>query len=244
MIILSIVIPCYNEEKSINFILDKFDKIPEKNNFELILVDNGSSDNTWKLLKEKLEKYKFLKVLKIKHNIGYGHGIVSGLSIAKGKFVGWTHADLQTDIFDINKAYKILKEDGLRKDLYIKGLRKNRNLLDQIFTFGMTIFESILLRTILIDINAQPNIFPKEFIEKWEKPPDDFLLDLYSYVLAKKSSYRVKRFDVKFEKRKFGISSWNINWKSKFIFTFKIFIGSIILKSKINSLSKISLYNN
>ena len=234
MIILSIVIPCFNEEKNIKSILDKFNKFSDNKKFELVLVDNGSSDNTWKYIKECLPKYKFLKALRIKKNIGYGNGIVSGLSIAEGRYLGWTHADLQADINDIYRAYKILKEDGFKNDIYIKGFRKNRKLADQIFTFGMTIIESLWFGTILDDINGQPNIFPKEFFNKWENPPKDFLLDLYSFYLAKIYDLRIKRFNVKFITRKYGTSSWNINWKSKFIFTFKILLGSLKLKPKLN----------
>ena len=53
------------------------------------------------------------------------------------------------------------------------------------FTFGMSVFESVLLRRPLRDINAQPTLFPRSLYETWTTPPEDFALDLYAYVSAK-----------------------------------------------------------
>ena len=238
---LSIVIPCFNEEENIFLLLKEFEKITINNNFELILVDNGSVDKTWYFLKEAEKRYKFLKILKINNNIGYGHGIVSGLSVAKGKYIGWTHADLQTDICDILKAYTIINESKAPENIYVKGLRRNRRLYENIFSFGMSVFESLWLGVFLRDINAQPNLFPKNFFDYWIDPPNDFLLDLYSYALAKKCGYKIKRINVLFKKRIFGKSSWNINWKSKFKFSFRIFLDSIQIRNKFFNTIKIIL---
>lgn len=240
---LSVVIPCYNEEKNISLLLSDFDKFGKNYNFELIMVDNGSSDDTWLLLNKFLPRYKFLRILRIKKNIGYGHGIVSGLSIAKGDYVGWTHADLQTDIYDIIKAYKVLLKKGFPEKIYVKGTRINRDFSETFFTFGMSILESIWFGTLLFDINAQPNIFSKKFFDKWVNTPNNFLLDLYSYALAKKCSYKVERINVEWKKRKYGTSAWNINWKSKFIFSFQIVLGSIPLKSILYKIQKSILLN-
>ena len=61
--------------------------------------------------------------------MGYGYGIVSGLKNAKGDFIGYTHADLQTDPADIIRAYKLIKENNFDKYIYIKGDRKGKILL-------------------------------------------------------------------------------------------------------------------
>ena len=232
---LSIVIPCFNEEDNIPLLIDKFNVYSSEYSFELILVDNGSNDNTWDLLNKLLPKHKFLKILKIENNIGYGDGILKGLAIGKGNYLGWTHADLQTDINDVFNALKLIKKMNFPENIYIKGKRKNRNIFDQFFTTGMSIIESLWLGVTLWDINGQPNVFPKNFFKLWEYPPKDFLLDLYSYSLAKKMGFSIKRIDVIFKKRKFGISSWNINLKSKFIFICNILIHSIPLRFKVTS---------
>ncbi|HSW97746.1 MAG TPA: glycosyltransferase family 2 protein, partial [Candidatus Saccharimonadales bacterium] len=104
---LSIVVPFYNEEKNIPLVLDAYVKskpIP----FELICVNNGSTDISaevfTKITKEK--KYAFVKVVTIKKNIGYGNGIMTGVKEAKGDVIAWTHADMQTDPQDVFRAYE------------------------------------------------------------------------------------------------------------------------------------------
>ena len=95
-------------------------------------------------------------------NQGYGYGILHGLKSCNSEYVGWTHADMQTDPNDVVKAWGIAKESP-EKNVYVKGNRKGRPLGDSFFTWGMGVFESIYMGKKLYDINAQPNIFPKSF---------------------------------------------------------------------------------
>ena len=97
---LSIIIPCYNESKNIPLILEKFESVIKRDDVEVILVNNGSTDNSQMVLDELLPKYPFSKVVKVEVNQGYGFGITSGLCEAKGEFIGYTHADMQTDPAD------------------------------------------------------------------------------------------------------------------------------------------------
>ena len=72
----------------------------------VIIIDNGSTDHTHqKIVNSKLFKEKKINFLKIEKNIGYGHGIMAGVNIAKGNFIGWCHADLQTEPIDVVNAY-------------------------------------------------------------------------------------------------------------------------------------------
>ena len=82
----------------------------------------------------------------------------------------------------------------------------------------MAIFESILLKKIMWDINGQPTLFRKEFFASWENPPEDFSLDLYSYYMAKLQKLKIKRIPVSFGKRFSGVSSWNTGLKSRIKF--------------------------
>ena len=122
-----------------------------------------------------------------------------------------------------------------KKNFYVKGNRQNRPLKDQFFTFGMSIFESILLKKIIYDVNAQPTIFPKDFYESWNNPPTDFSLDLYSYYLALKKGLEIKKIKVKFEDRIAGESHWNKGLVSKIKFILRTLKYS--LKLKLNSIS-------
>ena len=94
---LSIVIPCYNESKSIPYLLEQFTEVIGTRDIEVILVDNGSVDETPAVLAALLPRYQFVKTTRVDKNQGYGFGILSGLRIGTGDFLGWMHADLQSD---------------------------------------------------------------------------------------------------------------------------------------------------
>ena len=183
---MSIIIPCYNEEENIPIILDKFDNILTNEDIEIILVNNGSTDNSDEVLKRLLPKYLFAKTVLVPINKGYGYGIFQGLKEAKGDFLGWMHADMQTTPSDVLKSYKILEENSWNKNIFIKGRRRKRPLFKRIVTLGMSLFESILFGEILHDIGAQPNFFSKEFFNSWINPPADFAFDTYAFYMAKK----------------------------------------------------------
>ena len=204
---LSIVIPCYNEGQNLKLLLESCrNAIGERDDIEVIIVDNGSTDlsliNLEIILKDR--KYSFVNLKKVKKNIGYGHGILEGLSVAKGKVLSWTHADLQTDPLDVILAFEKYKVDLINSICIVKGNRIGRNFFDTIFTAGMSILSSIFLRSILWDINAQPKIFNKNLMLLLDKAPLDFSLDLYLLYMVNKSKIRINSYPVKFSNRKFG----------------------------------------
>jgi polyisoprenyl-phosphate glycosyltransferase len=230
---LSIVIPCYNEEKNIPIILKRFSKELKKSKMlqttEVILVDNNSNDNTKTVLKKQLSKYKFARST-FQPNPGYGAALSKGLNEASGEFVAWTHGDIQTPPADVLKAYDLIQKQEDQKKVYVKGKRIGRPLVDKLVnTLGMSIFETLVLRKPLYDINAQPNLFHRSFLKKAKNLPQEFSFDLYMYYMARRARLKIVRFPVHFGKRIFGESSWNTGWKAriKFIrrtisFTFKM----------------------
>ena len=230
---LSIVVPCYNEEKNIPLILEKFSSVINRDDVEMILVNNGSTDNSEIVLSELIPNYSFARVVNVEVNQGYGFGITSGLNEAKGEFIGYTHADMQTDPADVLKALQIIEQQINPKNCYIKGDRKGRPLFDQFFTMGMSAFETIYLGKKLWDINAQPNIFHKSFFESLENIPKDFSLDLYFLYTAQKQGLKVIRFDVVFPERVHGESSWNTGLASKWKFIKRTIDFSMKLKKEL-----------
>lgn len=200
---LSVVVPCYNEEGNIPLIVSKFDKILSETSedIEVILVNNGSSDDSKMIMSETIAKTtQNIRTLNIEKNIGYGDGILSGLKVAKGNILAWTHADLQTDPYDLVIALNEYKKHN-DPDLIIKGKRKNRNIIDSFFTWAMQSYSNIVLKTTLNDINAQPKMFGRNFYEKnFKNPPKDFSLDLYLLSLSRKTL----SVDVFFDKRIYG----------------------------------------
>lgn len=216
---LSVVVPCYNEAKNIPLILSGFDKVINRNDIEVLLVDNGSTDESEEVFNELLPNYPFARMVKVIENKGYGFGVLSGLKEAKGEYIGWTHADMQTDPKDVIKALAIIEDGNEGSNVYVKGDRKGRPFFDQFFTSGMSLFETVYMGERLHDINAQPNIFHRDFFAGWKNPPYDFALDLYALYMARKQKLNIIRFDVLFPERIHGTSSWNTSFaaKKKFI---------------------------
>ena len=154
---LSLIIPCYNEVKNIPLLINRLNKVFDSNLHEIILVDNGSFDGTKEKIRDLAYNSKLIKLVRVEKNIGYGNGIIEGLKVAKGNFIGWTHADLQTDPKDALRALNILEDS--KEKIFFKGLRNGRKISDRFFTFFMTIFEFFILGKVMWDINAQPTIF-------------------------------------------------------------------------------------
>lgn len=227
---LSVVIPCYNEKENIPLLLRRFEEVLSgAQGIEVILVDNGSSDGSAEVLAELLPRYPFAKTVRVEVNQGYGYGILQGLKSADGEYLGWTHADMQTDPADVVKAWELVLA---QKDtpVYVKGRRRRRPFMDQLFTVCMGIFESVYFGVPLWDINAQPNVFPRSFFENWENPPFDFAIELYSFCMAKKMQLRMIRTAVGFSERAHGYSSWNRGFKSKINLIKRTLISSYRLK--------------
>ena len=220
----SLVIPCYNEAATLPQLAHKCHEIVSTHpSIEIILVDNGSTDDTPNILKGIP-----LKSVRVEVNQGYGHGILTGLRCASGDILGWTHADMQADPGDIVHGMKLFEQYG--KNIFAKGRRYGRPLVDVFFTVVMSFFETVLLKTPLWDINAQPSLFPRSFFQSWKNPPHDFSLDLYAYYQARKQNLGIHRFPVSFDKRLHGTSHWNINWPAKMKFIWRTIQFSLQLK--------------
>jgi hypothetical protein len=149
-------------------------------------------------------------------NKGYGFGILQGLAVAEGRILSWTHADLQTDPKDVVLAYELYKVELESNRCIVKGERKGRNLFDNIFTGGMSLISSLILNQRLWDINAQPKIFHRDFMNHLKKAPYDFSLDLYVLFVANRIKISIKSFPVFFSNREFGEAKGGGTLKGKF----------------------------
>jgi glycosyltransferase involved in cell wall biosynthesis len=210
---LSLVIPCYNEAANLQLLLDRCKEVLKHPGLEVVLVDNGSTDNTPAILKESLPRYPGCRSVRVEVNKGYGFGILAGLAACKGEILGWTHADLQTDPQDALRGLALFDRHG--SDIFVKGRRSGRPAADVFFTVGMSFFETLLLGKPMWDINAQPSMFSRQFFATWKDAPHDFSLDLYAYYQAQRAGLAVHRFPVRFGQRAHGVSHWNVNWAAK-----------------------------
>ncbi len=215
---LSIIVPFYNEAKNVPLVLDAFKKLADKySSFELICVNDGSKDITGEILNQAVQtgNYSFLKVISYFPNGGYGNAIMAGVRSANGSVVAWTHSDMQTSPEDVFKAFQFFK-DSSDKKIIAKGWRINRTLQQIVLSFGMATIASIILRRKLVEINAQPKLFPKELVPLLKDAPKDFSLDLYLLCIAQNENYKIKTIPVKFSDRIHGESSWSGSFQTKY----------------------------
>lgn len=95
MNLLSIVVPCFNEDESVGIFLEEIQKTLKDYNFEVIYVNDGSSDNTLKYIKELASKNSNVKYLSFSRNFGKESAIFAGLKYASGDYICLMDADLQ-----------------------------------------------------------------------------------------------------------------------------------------------------
>ena len=95
MNLLSIVVPCFNEDESVEIFLEEIQKTLKEYNFEVIYVNDGSSDNTLKYIKELASKNSNVKYISFSRNFGKESAIFAGLKYASGDYICLMDADLQ-----------------------------------------------------------------------------------------------------------------------------------------------------
>ena len=120
---ISVVIPAYNEEENIPILYEKLKKVLENlgEDYEIIFVDDGSTDRTYEILKEIAQKDKKVKVIRFRRNFGQTAAMYAGFEHAKGDIIITMDADLQNDPEDIPRLLEKMKEgydivSGWRKD--------------------------------------------------------------------------------------------------------------------------------
>lgn len=225
---LAITVPAYNEAKGLPELIAQYRAAKKNVAFQLVLVDNGSTDETQKVLKKEMSKPEnsFVSTVYVKNNIGYGNGIHQGLRACNAPVIGWSHADHQCSPKDVFKGYNMYKKSATKKVL-VKGHRIRRDWKSLILTYGFAIYSSLILHYIFDDINGQPKIFSRKLFETFRHPPKGFSYDIFVQYRAKRAGFKVKPFYVSFEKRIFGMSKWAYSVLSK-TNTIKQFVIDVI----------------
>ncbi|MFN3740965.1 MAG: glycosyltransferase family 2 protein [Thermodesulfovibrionales bacterium] len=127
----SVVIPIFNEEENIPELYGRLTAVMEKlGSYEIIMVDDGSKDKSWELIKELHNKDKRVKGISFSRNFGHHIAITTGLDHARGEAVILMDGDLQDPPEEISRLYQKFKEGydivyGIRKvrhDLFLKRL--------------------------------------------------------------------------------------------------------------------------
>lgn len=109
---LSIVLPCYNEEQNIQGTIEDLRCWGAREGIamEIVTVDDGSTDGTWKMLQSLAERFPEIRLVRHEHNLGYGSAVRSGCDAATMDFVGFMDSDGQFHAEDLSRLLPFLRE--------------------------------------------------------------------------------------------------------------------------------------
>ena len=200
---LSIIIPAFDEEESIHLLFEQIRKnLDDKDiNYEIILIDDGSSDGTWEKILALAKKSKLIVPIKFTKNYGKSDALDAGFKVAKGNFILTMDADLQDDPSEIYKLYNMIIKN--KYDL-VSGWKRRRNdplsktIPSKFFNAVTRIFSGINLN----DFNCGIKIYRKEVIDSINLYGE---MHRYIPLIAKWNGYdNIGEKEVKHNKRKFG----------------------------------------
>ena len=123
---ISVIVPVYNEEESIPELTEWINRIMVENNFsyEILMIDDGSKDKSWSVIRDLSEKYVGVKGLRFNRNHGKSAALQTGFNHAKGDVVITMDADMQDSPDEIPALYKMIIEEGYE---LVSGWKKKRH---------------------------------------------------------------------------------------------------------------------
>ncbi len=166
--VLSIIIPVFNEEKTIIKILNRIKETKSSNfNYEVIVVDDGSTDETNKLLKENNNLYD--KLITSDSNFGKGNAVIKGIDASTGKYIIMQDADLEYDPIEFENFMKIYKNYNadiiFGSRIRYKDYSRSHNFLNLVANKIITLYFNILYNCTFTDIYSCYLSFKKELID-------------------------------------------------------------------------------
>ncbi len=202
---LSLVIPVMNEEDNIKPLLEAVRNALSDFDYEVVLVDDGSSDATRKRIIEYADDHTVL--VELRKNYGQSTAMTAGIDQATGKYVVLLDGDLQNDPSDIPFMVDLLKREDWD---VVAGNRKNRKDGALLRKIPSKIANAIIRRmtgVYIKDYGCTLKIFKKEIAEDLGLYGE---LHRFIPVLAKLQGARITQVDVKHHPRKFGKSKYGI----------------------------------
>lgn len=204
---ISIVIPLFNEEQSLNELTQNIISATAGFEIEIILVDDGSDDSSWNVICNLSSKYTFIKAIRFRRNHGKSYALQAGFEAARGIYIVTMDADLQDDPLEIPHLIEMLKDGS---DM-VSGWKKVRH--DPISkTVPSRFFNAVTRLTTgikLNDFNCGLKAYRKEVTD------NIFLYgEMHRYVplLAKwKGFSNIKEKAVKHHPRKYGKTKFGIS---------------------------------
>lgn len=206
---LSLTIPCYNEEASIGETAPALVRAFEEAGvaLELILVDNGSTDNTAEVIDDLIAGGLPATKVTIEENTGYSPGIIRGLEACSAPIIGFVHADGQVAANDVVMVYRLMERREQRVLAKVRrrfrGDSWRRKIVSIIYNGLMQVTFGWLGA---IDINGSPKMFSRETFHKMRLQSKDWFLDPEIILKAKWLGIRVIEIDVEGRPRAGGVS--------------------------------------
>jgi glycosyltransferase involved in cell wall biosynthesis len=207
---ISVVIPLFNEEKSLPELAAWIQKVMNENSFsyEIIMIDDGSKDNSWQVVEDLQTKNPFIKGIKFRRNYGKSAALYCGFDVAQGNVVITMDADLQDSPDEIPGLYKMILEEGY--DL-VSGWKKKRydpvlskNIPSKIYNFTVRMITGIKLH----DMNCGLKAYRKNVIKSIEVYGE---MHRYIPVLAKWAGYKnIGEKVVIHSERKYGVTKFGM----------------------------------
>jgi dolichol-phosphate mannosyltransferase len=183
---LSAVMPAYNEEEVLPQSLQEAVEALEQmvDDWELIIVDDGSLDRTPAILAEWSAKEPRIRVLTNTPNWGYSKALARGLYAAEKDAVFYTDSDAQFDYREITRLYPYLKDYDM-----VCGYRDGRKdpPIRFVTSFVYNKIQSLVLWTNARDVNCAFKLYRKSYFEKVKLSSDGFLIDAEFYIRAKRA---------------------------------------------------------
>lgn len=185
---ISLAVPCYNEEAVLRRTVDRLiEEFRHRDvDVELVLVDNGSTDGTARIIDEMVAAGAPVTKAVVPTNIGYGYGVRVGLAACRGAVVGSIPADGQVDPRDVVNLYEVLANSReprlakVRRRFRMDGFK--RKVISIIYNVGANV---LFFGLGSIDINGTPKLFPREYLQRMKLESDDWFLDMEILIKAK-----------------------------------------------------------
>jgi len=206
---ISIVVPLFNEEESLSELMAWIAKVMYDNNYtyEVILIDDGSTDNSWQEIEALSKEYGAVRGIKFRRNYGKSAALFSGFNAAEGDVVITMDADLQDSPDEIPGLYRAIKKDGY--DM-VSGWKKKR--YDPIMKTIPSKFYNWTARKStginLHDFNCGLKAYKNELVKSIEVYGE---MHRYIPVLAKQAGYpKIGERVVQHQARKYGVTKFGL----------------------------------
>lgn len=202
----SLALLFYNEEENIIPVVTELRDALNADgiNFQLVLVNNGSTDRTPILIKELVAGDRRLKEVTVEKNLGYGWGVINGLKGAEGKWIGYMDGDGQVEPADV---VKLLQAAGSGRDLIkVRRALRQDGFIRAWVSNVYVMMVALLYDLPFYDINAKPRIFRRQWLKTLSLSSRDWFLDAEIMIKAGILGLSVKEIPIIFKRREEGSS--------------------------------------